>query len=450
MDWLASIWGWLTDSNNQQTLTFIGTGLAAIGGAIWVVFLHFSNARTPKPVEQSSSAPSGNATATAPGNTIHVPHIDTASLRTAYLRLMASEWRTLPLEVLDPSAADTAARRLTLERVYVSLDTTTPRPDKLKQKQPAGAQEPPLSAVEALLHADRQRLVLLGQPGSGKSTFGRYLSLALADALLKPGAVNLVERLPGWTGQALLPVFVPLRQFAARLATATGVGTVGQVRDFIRCQVDERETLAGFGEPLLQELQTQGSLVIFDGLDEVASEHRLQVKQALSEFADLYDRCRVLVTCRVHSYRQDLAWQLPWEAHTLAEFSNPKIQQFLSAWYGALAALNPASPIPYPIKAQTLKAALDPDDPRGLRDLAGTPLLLTVMAIVHTHKELPDSRVGVYRECVDILLMRWQAAKEGDARRIPLLNALLPYQVSAQKIHQGLREIAYLAHQSGE
>ena len=146
---------------------------------------------------------------------------------------MAREWRTLPLEVLDPSAADAAARRLTLEQVYISLDTTTPRPESLKRNQEAGEREGPLSAVEALLQAERRRLVLLGQPGSGKSTFGRYLCLTLADALLNPGAVRLAEQLPGWTGPALMPVFLPLRQFAAGLTAATGTGTVGQVQAFI-------------------------------------------------------------------------------------------------------------------------------------------------------------------------------------------------------------------------
>ncbi|MFO1432820.1 MAG: SUMF1/EgtB/PvdO family nonheme iron enzyme [Candidatus Competibacteraceae bacterium] len=371
-------------------------------------------------------------------------------LRMAYLRLMASEWRMLPLEAVDHSAADTAARRLTLEQVYISLDTTTMRPERLQRKQQGGEREANLSAVEALLHAERQRLVLLGQPGSGKSTFGRYLCLTLAEAFLYPGAVRLAERLPGWTGPALLPVFLSLRQFAASLTTATSKGSVGQIQAFIRRRLDEREKLQDFGEKLLQELRDPGGVVIFDSLDEVADDQWIRVRQALSEFAKLYPRCWLLVTCRVHSYRQNLAWQLPWEVHTLANFDDAKRRQFINAWYNALTVVNPGSPVDYQGKAQTLKQALDPDDPRDLRDLAGIPLLLTVMVIAHTHKELPDSRVGVYRECVDILLMRWQAAREGDAQRIPLLNALLPYRGTTQKIHQGLKEIAYQSHQSGE
>ncbi len=187
--------------------------------------------------------------------------------------------------------------------------------------------------------------------------------------------------------------------------------------------------------------------MIFDGLDEVAGAQRARVKQALQEFADLYPRCRILVTCRVHSYRQDSAWQLNWAAeHTLADFNQDQIEHFIDAWYHALAVLNPGSPVDYAGKARTLKTALAPNDPRGLRDLAGTPLLLTVMVIVHTYKELPDSRVGVYRECVDILLLRWQGAREGEARRPPLLDKLLPHGGTALKVQQGLREIAFEAH----
>lgn len=248
----------------------------------------------------------------------------------------------------------------------------------------------------------------------------------------------------------MLPVFLPLRQFTASLTTATGKGTVGQVQALICRRLDEREELQGFSEALLQELRDPGGVVIFDGLDEVTGDQRVRVREALTEFAELYPRCRVRVTCRVYSYRQDPAWQRPWEVYTLAEFDNAKIRRFIDAWYDALTIVNPGSPLDYRGKAQMLKQALDLDDPRGLRDLAGIPLLLTVMVIVHTHQELPDSRVGVYRECADILLMRWPAAREGDAQRIPLLNALLPYHVTTQKIHQGLRESAYQAHQSGE
>ncbi len=435
MDWLMIALDWLKKPENLAVLGVIGTVIAAI----WQVYLHYDAKKTKarEQAQQSKRAADSNP-------------VDAAALRTAYLKAMAGEWSTLPLEVLDPktSAVDTAARRLTLEQVYISLDTTTQRPDKLKRKKESWEQEPPLSAVETLCHADRQHIVLLGQPGSGKSTFGRYLCLTLAQTFLDPGAVKLAEQAPGWTGPALLPVFVPLRQFAESLAKRNDASLALPMTDFIRRWVDEREQ--NFGELLLQALRDQGGLVIFDGLDEVASELRLQVKQALLDFAARHGRCRIMLTCRVHSYRQDRAWQLPWEDHTLAEFSRDKIVEFIDAWYNALVKLNPQSPIDYAGKKRTLKTALERTDPRRLWELAGTPLLLTIMAIVHTYKELPDSRVGVYRECVDLLLLRWQGARVGNVQRPPLLDALLPYDVTVQRLYQGLREMAYEAHKSGD
>ena len=46
--------------------------------------------------------------------------------------------------------------------------------------------------------------------------------------------------------------------------------------------------------------------------------------------------------------------------------------------------------------------------------LAPNPLLLTVMALVHTHKgRLPDARALLYEDTVDILLWRWEQIKAG-------------------------------------
>jgi len=444
MDLLQTIWTWLGNEQNRTILAFIGTGLAAVCAAIWKIYERISSRSSSKDKGDADPAPVPLPSNSAPPA---LPPPDPATLRAKYLRLRASEWRTIPLDVLDERSADPAARRLTLERVYVALYVTTPRPEALYVPKSYGLSL--LGAVEALCHAQKQRMVLLGQPGSGKSTLGRYLGLTLAEALLEPNAANLAERLPGWTGFALLPVFVPLRQLAAGLP-ATGLGSAGQIEAFVRQQMDARDALRGFGGPLLKELETVGGLVVFDGLDEVAGAQRARVKQALQEFADLYPRCQILVTCRVNSYRQDTAWQLNWTAeHTLADFDQNQIEHFIEAWYHALAVLNPGSPVDYAGKARTLKTALAPNDPRGLRDLAGTPLLLTVMVIVHTYKELPDSRVGVYRECVDILLLRWQGAREGEARRPPLLDKLLPHGGTALKVQQGLREIAFEAHRDG-
>ncbi len=98
-----------TINSSAKHYSFIGASVTAGVAALWALYKHFSS----RPPVQGPEPP------------------DPAALRMSYLQLMAAEWSALPLEVLDPkaSAVDTATRRLTLEQVYVSLDTNTPRPE---------------------------------------------------------------------------------------------------------------------------------------------------------------------------------------------------------------------------------------------------------------------------------------------------------------------------------
>ena len=122
---LQEIWNWLGNEQNRTILAFIGTGLAAVCAAIWKIYERISSRSSSKDNGDHDPAPAPlppNSTPPA------LPPPDPAALRAVYLRLRASEWRTIPLDVLDERSADPAARRLTLEQVYVALNVTTPRP----------------------------------------------------------------------------------------------------------------------------------------------------------------------------------------------------------------------------------------------------------------------------------------------------------------------------------
>ena len=375
-------------------------------------------------------------------------------LRSDYLRQMATEWRDLPLRVLDPRAADPARAmpKMTLERVYQTLDTTTPHlwEDREKSRgisEPADPR-PPLSALEALTQAKARHMVLLGQPGSGKSTFSRYLALQLAEQELKPDVGVFEKALPGWKAGQLLPVFVPLRWIAVAWAEADDgknhQGDASDITDFIAAQMEGRTGLEGYGSDLVKELAGKGGVVVFDGLDEVTSEYRKRVREALHDFAARFPLCYVLVTCRLLSYHQNDAWQLGWEVHKLADFSAERIAKFIDGWFNTLTEINPVKERHFNTKKQSFKASvLNPEDPRQLYQMAGRPLLLTVMAIVHNHMDLPGSRVGVYRVCVEILLERWEAERAGGRERVPFLRSLGD---SYTRLKGGLREVAYRAH----
>ena len=384
-----------------------------------------------------------------------VPLTSPGDLRGTYLVQMPLEWGDLRLVGLDTRAGDPRRQALTLERVYIGLNTTSSRPEKTRKAReefaPAGEREAPLSVLEAFWQAPERRMVLLGRPGGGKSSFARYLALELAVACRADTPLDYEQRLPGWEGrEPLLPVFLSLGRLARSLREGDGDIGVASIERYLCSELDGHEDLRGFGPTLLNELKERGGVVLLDGLDEVPGERRAAMKRALERFAEQYPRCRILVTCRTHSYRASGDWQLAWQSlHELAPFNDEDIGNFVETWYGALEEVDRSRGKDfYRNKAQSLKLALQPGAPRRLRELAGTPLLLTIVTLVHTDRELPDSRVDVLNASVDILLVKWQTSKAEGVRSI--LDMLSEHGVFETRLHQALREMAFEAIKAGE
>ena len=152
---------------------------------------------TPVEVSQAAAPPPTEPTPTCPPTSPE-------ALRACYLESLIGDCRRARLIGLDPSASDPTRGGMTLERLYVALDTKTQVEVEQKEKKrernalSRERETRPLSALEALSQAPEQRMVLLGLPGAGKSTLVRYLALRMAQALTDRSR-NLAEDLPGWT-----------------------------------------------------------------------------------------------------------------------------------------------------------------------------------------------------------------------------------------------------------
>jgi predicted NACHT family NTPase len=189
--------------------------------------------------------------------------------------------------------------------------------------------------------------------------------------------------------------------------------------------------------------------VLFDGLDEIPSaKQRSLVCDAVAEFAKRYAKSRIVVTCRTLSY-QDPQWQLQdFPFFQLAPFDAQKIDRFIAAWYEDLKELRVVKAEESGPLALALKTAIRRPD---MWRLAPNPLLLTVMALVHTHKgRLPDARALLYEETIDILLWRWEQVKLGGATEIPALQELLAEANRADvDLKRALWRLAFEAHRAG-
>ncbi len=362
-----------------------------------------------------------------------------------YLQRLRNHCHALPITAMGGDA--TGGNEVTLDKVYIDLDTTATvkltRAEQaaLKKANQFGRDEKerPLTAREA---AQKQsRLVLLGAPGGGKSSFVRQLLAQLI--------VARMEQRPAPSGFAtdLFPMLTILRELAARLQALNLAGLSDEERDthLLACLEEQwAADLARFQGEALQDalrdaLLAGKVLLVFDGLDEMATAVRPLVRMALAALLRRYPTVeRVIVTCRVRSYVGDAT--LPgFAAYTLADFTGEKIHDFVAAWYNAQAELGRLDRVTATQLSQDLQGATRS---ATLRSMAENPMLLTTMALLHQReKRLPKHRVELYDRAVGILLNRWQESKGVTASA-----ELTAFLRDESRVRPLLERLAYEAH----
>lgn len=235
--------------------------------------------------------------------------------------------------------------------------------------------------------------VLVGDPGSGKTTVLRFL------ALLYAGEAALPETQVG----PRVPLFLALRDFAkSRLVRPTLVDAL--VHDATLRGV------AGVHRWFFESLLLMGSaVVLLDGLDE-AGDHttRAQIADLIEAFNREYPSCPIWVTTREVGYVDTARIDGQGFGHfRVLPLAKSEQRQFVGKWYDIQMSADPAGRESK--KRRFLQAV---DKMPAVQRLAGNPLLLTLMALVHHYQhELPRNRGELYEQCVEMLLKHWQQSK---------------------------------------
>ncbi len=300
------------------------------------------------------------------------------------------------------------------------------------------------------------RLIILGQPGGGKSTLVNHLVTQLAQKRL--GKTIAKGKLAGWRpDEKPLPVRIVLRRFAAAIPPETARGSAGLVWNYIEQQL-EQCGCKEFFPVLKQRLTEEAGAVFFDGLDEVhetdAEAKRSLITQAMAEFAAPLKKCRVIVTCREYAYRQGEAWRLPEKDFPVVEldlFGKEQIEHFTRTWYQILGPQKGWNEAQCRDEAKNLFQAIH--EWPHLQELGKYPLLLTLMAQVHGRDgSLPNDRADLYERTVNLLLAHWQnrLVRDVSGSRKVEPGLIMQLGVRIETLRAALERVAFAAHERQE
>jgi len=141
------------------------------------------------------------------------PRESVETLQRRYLEKLQIACNLLPLAAIAKESDPHASLRLTLDKVYIGLNTTLqvgkdgkPLSRELAASPETREKTRALTALEAA--ANESMLVILGDPGSGKSSFINHLLRQLAERQLRPASTLLQD----WPPRDCFPIRILLRE----------------------------------------------------------------------------------------------------------------------------------------------------------------------------------------------------------------------------------------------
>jgi HEAT repeat protein/energy-coupling factor transporter ATP-binding protein EcfA2 len=251
--------------------------------------------------------------------------------------------------------------------------------------------KPSLPVLDVIADKRNKHLVILGDPGSGKSTLSKYILLSI---LGHEEDSKLYDKFNG-----CLPLLIELRDFIGLCSDKTCKTFLDYFQYLGETQgysLTEREIHSFLSDE-------EESLIIFDGLDEIFNPKEWEkVNRMIIGFTLTYPKAKVIVTSRIVGYNKSMFINSGFKHFTIQDFDKFQINTFLDKWYSIT--LFDKNEISESKKTRIIKALNESD---SIRLLAGNPLLLTILAIIGKHQELPKERWELYNHAAGILVQHW-------------------------------------------
>ncbi|MCC8481103.1 NACHT domain-containing protein [Streptomyces globisporus] len=244
---------------------------------------------------------------------------------------------------------------------------------------------------------ERNRLLLRGPAGSGKSTLVQWLALNAARQ-------SFGSELADWNR------CVP---FVLRLRAFTALDALPAPTDFLRAAGVplHGSAPAGWADRLLQQGR---ALVLVDGVDEVPDRLRKRTERWLKDLIIAYPRAKYVVTTRPSAVPGTWLSGSGFEPHTLLAMRQEDVRAFIGHWHRAAKS---------ECRSEEEHAELDRYENalrravgtrRDLGLLATNPLMCALLCALNRDRrmQLPRARKELYDAALDMLLVRRDTERE--------------------------------------
>ncbi|PSN14916.1 hypothetical protein C7293_09530 [filamentous cyanobacterium CCT1] len=304
------------------------------------------------------------------------------SLSMAYITLSASE-------IVDGDDEEVAVREFAFRMGHPV--TVGELPDREQRRV--------LSQVDEAI-CDCRRLLIRGGAGAGKSTLMQWLAVRAASQSFEGKLITWNAKIPFFIRLRSLigAEFPPPEKFPALIAKN------------IATQMPE-----GWVHRYLDRGQ---ALVLIDGVDELPRQAREDFFEALKALVRDFPYATYVVTSRPSGLKSadGDVWQVweDWVANhdfknlTLEPMTPPKVEAFVTRWHAALPSAQASINLEQSPEQTAQKLIRQLRQRPELQRLASTPLLCAMICALHRERleTLPNARLQLYRECIDMLLNR--------------------------------------------
>jgi hypothetical protein len=331
-----------------------------------------------------------------------------------YLQWLREQTATIDIRGLGVSAGK--AHNFPIEDLYIPL--TTPRQSGRWYSLKAAVKREPMDLQESLAH---RRLVIVGDPGSGKTTFLRRITFALAGAAMQEetgishraqivsGSNLLVKVLsifrsaqskPGTNTAHPFPLFIRISELAEHIQCCSeqagrNIPPEQDSADWLGHFLGTRNTTFGWGlseEFFVEKLASGAAIVLLDGLDEAPDRTaRERAARLLEHATTAYPGSRFVVSSRPQAYVNGALLARFHEAR-IEPLTPAAVDTFLDQWCRGL---YPESRRMAEEHRKELSDALRARP--EIRKMTSNPVMLTALAVVHwNERRLPEQRADLY------------------------------------------------------